>query len=159
MVAATEPAHKTTKPFTGWHMFAILIAFFGVVIVVNFTMATLAAKTFGGEVVKNSYIASQKFNGWLDEAKAEKALGWSAMPVRTGVDRVAITLGGVPQGTRTVWAVARHPLGLLGDVSLSFLPGPGGTFVSREALPAGRWRLRIEIDADGRHSRVEADIR
>ena len=64
-------ASRGSGPFTGWHMLAICVAFFGVVIAVNVVMADLAISTFSGEVVENSYVASQRFNGWLDEAKAE----------------------------------------------------------------------------------------
>ena len=53
------------RAFTGRHMAAIMVAFFGVVIVVNLLNARLASSTFGGEVVENSYVASQDFNRWL----------------------------------------------------------------------------------------------
>jgi nitrogen fixation protein FixH len=65
------------RKFTGWHMTGILVAFFGVVVSVNVFMAQAAISTFGGTVVDNSYVASQKFNGWLDKAEAQKALGWT----------------------------------------------------------------------------------
>ncbi len=69
----------TTKRFTGRHMAAIMFAFFGVVIAVNVTMATFATRTFGGTVVDNSYVASQKYNGWLAEARRQERLGWTAL--------------------------------------------------------------------------------
>jgi hypothetical protein len=59
------------RPFTGRHMAMIMIAFFGVVIAVNVLMARFAVSTFGGVVVENSYVASQHFNRWLDEARVE----------------------------------------------------------------------------------------
>ena len=43
-----------TRRFTGYHMTAILLAFFGIVVAVNLVMATLATRTFGGVVVENS---------------------------------------------------------------------------------------------------------
>jgi len=54
-----------TGRFTGWHMTFILVSFFAVVIAVNLTMAHFASSTFGGLVVENSYVASQKYDGWL----------------------------------------------------------------------------------------------
>lgn len=62
--------------FTGYHMLACMFAFFGVIIVVNFTMASFASKSWTGLVVKNSYVASQKFNDELALAEAQKARGW-----------------------------------------------------------------------------------
>jgi len=60
-----------TKRFTGWHMTGILLGFFGIIVAVNFTMATLATRTFGGVVVQNSYVASQRYNEWLKAARAQ----------------------------------------------------------------------------------------
>ena len=48
---------KAVRPFTGRHMAAIMVAFFGVVIAVNVYMARLATSTFTGVVVENSYVA------------------------------------------------------------------------------------------------------
>src|SRR5687768_10998939 len=73
-------------PFTGRHMAAIICTFFGVVIAVNMLMAVLATRTFGGTVVDNSYVASQKFNGWLAQARAQQSLGWQES-VRLDSDR------------------------------------------------------------------------
>ena len=54
---------KKPFTFTGWHMLAIMLAFFGTIITVNFTMAYLATSSWSGLVVKNTYVASQQFNG------------------------------------------------------------------------------------------------
>jgi nitrogen fixation protein FixH len=149
-----------TKPnrFTGWHMFAILVAFFGVVFGVNFTLARLASQTFGGEVVKNSYDASQNFNHWLDEAAKEKALGWDIIASRSAAGKVAITLKGAPKTGVSVEALARHPLGTTPDQPLRFTADNRGTFVSREVLPQGRWRLRITVSNSGHNYRTEEDL-
>ncbi|MFP5454579.1 MAG: FixH family protein, partial [Alphaproteobacteria bacterium] len=53
------------RGFTGRHMAASMVGFFTVVIAVNVTMATVASHSFGGTVVDNSYVASQRFNRWL----------------------------------------------------------------------------------------------
>jgi len=66
---------QAARPFTGRKMAAIMVAFFAVVIIVNVYMAREASSTFGGVVVENSYVASQQYNRWLDEASAENALG------------------------------------------------------------------------------------
>ncbi len=54
---------RTSQPrFTGYHMAAIMVSFFGVVIAVNFTMAWYATSSWSGLVVENTYVASQQFN-------------------------------------------------------------------------------------------------
>ena len=147
-----------TREFTGRHMAIILIAFFGVVVAVNLLMARLAGSTFGGIVVENSYVASQKFNHWLDEAAAEKALGWQAAAVRLPDGKVEVTLSGMASGGLALDVVARHPLGRMPDRALAFVALGGGRFVSTSVLPQGRWRLRLAVRQDGKTWRSEGDI-
>ena len=144
--------------FTGRHMAVLMVAFFGVVIAVNVTMARLATSTFGGVVVENSYVASQHFNTWLDEAKAEKALGWKALVARPSGDRVQVRLyDGQGRALRAarVSAVAEHPLGLRSDESLAFHETAPGVYDA--PLPAGRWRLRLVARAQGHAWRTVGD--
>ena len=147
-----------TGKFTGRHMAAILIAFFAVVAGVNLLLARLASSTFGGVVVANSYVASQKYNGWLDAAAQARSFGWQADAQRRADGRLAVALTGAPEGV-VLTAIARHPLGRMADMRLDFVQDMAGTYVSNEALPAGRWRLRIEAKADSRMWRSEQDVR
>jgi nitrogen fixation protein FixH len=135
-----------SQRFTGWHMLATMVAFFGVIVAVNVTMATLATKTFGGLVVKNSYVANQHFNGWLAEARAQRKLGWSAA-AQAADRRVLVTAGSgtAPLAGATVTAVAEHPLGSMPDVALRFDEAEPGRYVAATRLPAGRWRLRLHV--------------
>lgn len=64
------------RPLTGYHVAAMIVAFFGVIITVNFTMAWLASSSWTGLVVKNSYVASQQYNGKIAAARQQKSLGW-----------------------------------------------------------------------------------
>jgi nitrogen fixation protein FixH len=144
------------RKFTGWHMFAILIAFFGVVVSVNMVMATAAMRTFGGTVVDNSYVASQRFNTWLAEARAQERLGWTA---RLGVDEGRhVTVSLSDRGTMLVGAeieaVARHPLGRAPDVPLRFQGRRDGGYVSQTSLPAGRWLVHVEVRRGGHALRL-----
>ena len=136
------------RTFNGRHMTAIMVAFFGVVIAVNLVNARFANSTFGGEVVENSYVASQDFNRWLDEAKTERGLGWDEVTTWRPDGRLVVAVKGTPPGV-TLHAIARHPLGQLPDRSLAFDRLGNGQFLSREALPEGRWDVRITLAADG----------
>jgi nitrogen fixation protein FixH len=149
---------QAVNPFTGRKMTAIMVAFFGVVIVVNVYMAREATATFGGEVVENSYVASQHYNHWLDEASAEDALGWTARATRQADGHVIVDLTG-PNGNATVAAVARHPLGTRPDRALHFKPQGPGRYVSVEPLPFDRWRLRLTVRAGGKLWRHEGNVR
>jgi nitrogen fixation protein FixH len=139
------------KPFrfTGWHMTAILVAFFFVVIAVNVLMARLAVHTFSGVVVENSYDASQAFDRWLDEAAKEQALGWHAQVARQADGRIVVTLKGAGLAQAVLTGEGWHPLGQIADRSLTFHRIAGGDYVSDQALPDGRWRLRLTVQAGG----------
>ena len=147
-----------TRTFTGRHMAAILVVFFGIVTAVNFTMARFASATFGGTVVENSYVASQEFNRWLDEAEADRALGWDAVTAWRPDGRLVVALRGAPANAE-VTATARHPLGRAPDQDFSFEPAGSSRFVSREALREGRWLLRLEVKAGDRVWRREEELR
>lgn len=143
---------RVATPFTGRHMLAIMVAFFGVVIAVNVTMARLADSTFGGTVVDNSYVASQDFNRWLADARAESRLGWTAT-VRLDDDRRLRLSGPVTAAT----AVARHPLGRAPERTLTFVPAPGG-MIATTPLPAGRWIVRLTVHNGTEVRHFESDL-
>lgn len=135
-----------TRKFTGWHMSAILVGFFAIVISVNLFMARAAIGSFGGAVVENSYVASQRFNQWLDKAEAQKALGWT-VEARLTADRhirVAAETGGTALSGAQVTALVRHPLGRAVERPMGF-HAKDGHWVSDVPLPAGRWLVHLNV--------------
>jgi len=144
------------RPFTGRHITLILVTFFGIVIAVNVTMAYFASSTFGGLVVENSYVASQKFNGWLEKARTEQALGWSLEAARTADHHVIVTLTGVANAMVT--AQVRHPLGRAPERALTFRPLGAGCYESIEPLPAGRWIVHLTAAAHGQRLNRVVDL-
>ncbi|MBR0552025.1 FixH family protein [Stakelama marina] len=150
----------TKRQFTGWHMTGVMVLFFGVVMAVNFFMAREAIHSFGGVVVENSYVASQRFNGWLAKARAQDKLGWHATP-QVANGRPAVLLTG-PEGIiegATVRIEASHPLGRVPARELVLSDDGSGRYVARQSLPAGRWLLKIDIRAQGHDARFDDEIR
>ena len=135
-----------TSRFSGWHMTAILAGFFAVVIAVNVTMATFAARTFGGTVVENSYVASQQYNRWLADARRQDQLGWTIEPKLDGNRRVVVSNN---VAGAHIAGFARHPLGRERDVRLSFTNAR-----SDQALPAGRWAVHLLVQKNGDEARL-----
>lgn len=133
--------------FTGKHMAMVFIGGFGIVIAVNLVMATFAVSSFHGVVVENSYVASQKFNGWMEQAEQSRALGWDVRPERLDDGRIRVTTDGVPDGA-TVTAVARRPLGKHETIDLTFAPAGAGEWTANEALSQGRWTLNLRITSN-----------
>lgn len=149
----------TTKSntFTGKHMALVFVGGFGIVIAVNLFMAFHAVGGFHGTVVDNSYVASQKYNGWLAKAEASRALGWQVVPERRSDGRVVLQTTAVPEGA-TIAVEAERPLGVRETIRLSFAPQGEGRWLSNEALAAGRWQLRMAIRANGQEWAGESEI-
>ncbi len=138
-----------TKRFTGWHMTGILLVFFGIIVAVNLAMATLATRTFGGVVVQNSYVASQRYNEWLKAARAQAELGWKAEAHLDPERRVTVE---VSAAGAVVTGHAAHPLGREADVPLEF--SGVRSFRSGKALPAGRWKVHILVRRGAEQARL-----
>lgn len=154
----------TDKPmrggFTGWHMAAILVGFFAVVIAVNFTMARFAMSTFGGKVVENSYVASQQYNVWLARAEAQDRLRWTPY-VSLDADRhvrIEIRKDDRPLAASRVAATASHPLGRTAPSTLWFEGVAGGAWRSVEPLAVGRQRLDIIVGRGADEARYRMDM-
>ncbi|MEM8724896.1 MAG: FixH family protein [Pseudomonadota bacterium] len=151
-------ANDTTKRgFTGRHMLGVMVGGFGIVMAVNFYMASLAVGGFHGIVVENSYVASQKFNSWLEEAEKSRALGWEAKAARDQAGHVVISTESVPDGA-TVSAELRRPIGAREYASLAFAAQSDGTFRSTEPVSDGRWTMRLSIKAGGESWTEESQL-
>lgn len=137
------------RTITGRDVLAIFVLFFGIVIAVNFAVARIALRSFSGVVVENSYVASQNFNGWLKAAREEKALGWSAQVSRDPAGRLVVDTKGMPEDTHLV-AQLRRPLGTPDDRTEPLRASGGGRYTSNQ-IERGRWIVRIEAEAAGRH--------
>lgn len=148
------------KPFTGWHMTAILVAFFGVVMAVNFTMAKLASSSFGGTVVDNSYVASQHYNEWLRRAADQERLGWQEQVDldATRHIRVAIRKDDHPLAGLTLQATLSHPLGRTPARAMIFEPASKGVLRSTQAVPAGRWWLDLAVRRADERARYRVNL-
>ncbi|ALH82517.1 FixH family protein [Sphingopyxis macrogoltabida] len=150
----------TPRAVTGWHMTAILVAFFAVVMTVNFTMARLASSTFGGTVVDNSYVASQNYNRWLKRADAQDRLAWSETISLDPARHVLLTVrkNDLPLGDLVVSATVSHPVGRTAPVALHFEAAADGVMRSVEPLAWGRWRLDLIIRRGAEEARYRKDV-
>lgn len=134
------------REFTGKDMLTVMVVGFGIVIAVNFLMATFATRGFGGVIVENTYVASQKYNGWLEEARAQEALGWQADVIRGEDGHLLVTLAGAPEFTKGS-ALLRRPLGPEQRQEIDFAWQANGTLRSLDPVAEGRWLVRLQLEA------------
>ena len=142
-------------------MLAGFVAFFGVIIVVNFYMASLARSTFGGVVVDNSYVAGQHYNEWLDKADAQAKLGWDEA-ITLDADRhviVRLTKDAAPLSGIAATGEASHPLGRAPSIALDFVTYDAGVVRSKQAIPAGRWQVTLSVRYNADIARYKQEVR
>lgn len=147
--------------FTGWHMLVIMLAFFGVIIAVNVTMAVLAGRSWTGLVVKNSYVASQRFNEDLAEARRQAARGWtSQLDYRDAHFAFALKdRRGQPVVLDDLMVAVGRPASEAQDQTVALRHVGGGRYRGDVVLEPGIWMLRITggaaENAYRRDSRIE----
>ena len=138
--------------FTGWHMLAILLTFFGVIISVNMLMAYYASSSWSGLLAKNTYVASQEFNIKAREARAWAARGFKGeFTVRGG--RLEYSLLGPKEeieGLKDVTAAFHRPVGDSQDFTLKLAKTGEGLFAAGHTLRAGQWIVDIAAIDNGK---------
>lgn len=145
-----------TKPFTGYHIAAILVGFFAIVIAVNVYMARMATGTFGGVLAENGYVASQDYNKWIADSTAQDRLGWS-VAARVQRGHLVLDIKGVEGAAAEV--VAEHPLGRVDDQAIAMTAIGASRFQSLKPMPVGRWKLRVTLSKGGQQARYLAEVR
>lgn len=132
-------------PLTGRKVLIFTVGAFSVIIAVNITMAVFAVGTFPGLEVKNSYVASQKFD---DERAAQEALGWDvAAEVHEGMLTIAFTgRSGYPVEVQSLQATVGRATHTREDVAPAFAYDDG-TFSAPVELAPGNWNVRLVATA------------
>ena len=150
---------KPVRPVTGWHVLAIFVTFFGVIIAVNVTLAWQAISTFPGLEVENGYVASQTFDV---EMAAQKALGWRLVPqYDPATDRLtlAFSKAGQPVALADLTVLVGRPTEAVDDVTPVFVQADG-VYGTDLMLAKGKWMMAVTAHAaDGTLFRQRIDLR
>lgn len=143
-------ADETDSGFrlTGWHVLAIAVTAFGIIIGVNVFMATKAVSTFPGLETKNSYVASQKFD---DDLAGQRALGWDVKPTMTGEQLMLMITddAGLPVRVKDIGGILGRATHVNDDQEPAFKRTMSGAYIADVgALDFGKWELRLEATAE-----------
>lgn len=141
-------SQSSAKPFTGKHMLAIMVAFFGVIIAVNLVMVISSARTWTGLVVPNSYVEGQRFIARQADVARQKEAGWTvATTYEDGrIVFTALDGAGKPVALEAVSAFIRRPVGGHDDMSVPLLR-EGESYTGTLALGPGMWDITISTAA------------
>jgi nitrogen fixation protein FixH len=138
--------------FTGRHMLLTMLAFFGVIIAANFTMAWFARSSWTGFVVENSYVASQQFNTKMAETRAQQALGWTGhFSLADGTVRYEVSdAKGADVALEAVTVTFRRPVDDREDHTIVLAKDAGG-YAAAHDVADGMWLVEIGADAHLAH--------
>ncbi len=142
---------------TGRHVLIWLVAFFGVVFAVNFTMMHYAVSTFSGMEDDSPYKNGLAYNTDIDAARRQNERGWKveAKHIRSaeGVTRFTVdakdagaaALSGLQGVMRLEWPANRAL-----DHEVELVPvGAGRYEAAFGPVPAGQWDAVIELRRNG----------
>lgn len=141
------------REFTGWHMLAIMVAFFSLIIVVNLTMAFFARSSWTGFVVENTYVASQQFNEKAAEGRAQAALGWtSELVIANGTVsyRLKDKAGNVVTAKRATISF-RRPAYASEDQEVVLTGRADGAMAAPVAVRDGQWIVEVHAEVGLEH--------
>lgn len=136
--------------FTGRKMLIVILAFFGVIIAANATMLVLAVKNFGGLVVENSYVASQRFNDEVAAAKAQPIRQWLIEPsvAPNRIEFSVSTAKGDAVVGKKLRAIAGRPTHERETVAITLAEESPGLYRASPGLAGGRWIVTLMTDDD-----------
>lgn len=158
---------SAVKPFVlrGWHVLALMLAFFGAVIAVNVAFAVVAVRSFPGEDVRRSYTQGVHYNEVIAERRAQQALGWSAAAAfgegngGAILDVMLRNRDGAPLSGVDLVGALQWPTDSGLDRTLAFEEVAPGRFRARlDDLPKGRWRLRARAEGEAGALDFESEL-
>jgi nitrogen fixation protein FixH len=145
------------REFTGYHMLAVMVTFFGVIIGVNLTMAYFANSSWSGLIVANGYVASQEFNRGEERIRAQAMLGWAAELAHDG-GTFSVTMktkDGTPLSGLELEGTLRRPVTARDDLALAFTAQGSGRYSAPVILARGQWELALSAHNPQGQSFVE----
>lgn len=156
----TEP--RSPVEVKGRHVLIGVVAFFGLIMIIDGAFVVLALRSHPGEVAATPYEDGLAYNRTLAERREQAGLGWTAAidsagqagVVRVRVyDRERTPLSGLRLSGRIT-----RPTTQQGAADLSFAETGPGLYEARTPAEAGAWDVAVvAIDAQGR--RFEAERR
>lgn len=134
---------RSAREFTGLHMLLLAIAFFGIIIGVNATMAVVAVKSWTGLVVENSYVASQEFEEKRLAHEAQRRAGWTPeLAYTSGIISLRVTDAATHAvDLAEVSVLINRPVGGHDDLALALRRGSDGIYRADAVLPPGIWEV------------------
>ena len=156
----TETTATPVRGLTGWHVLAMVVGFFAVVITVDVLFAIQAYKTFPGEVSVTPYEDGIAYNRSLSQLATQERYGWKvaagAQPGRILVE-FKDAKGGPVRGL-TFTTKLEHPATESGRLAPRLHEAAPGVYVAKLPGIRGAWDLTL-VATNPAGQRFEAERR
>ncbi|HLZ01043.1 MAG TPA: FixH family protein [Bradyrhizobium sp.] len=152
------PRRNSEWRLTGGKVLVMLIAFFGIVIGVNATMARLAVSTLPGTDVDNPYSEGLAYDKEIAAARDQSRRNWKVdahierhADGTAALDVLAKAPDGSPLAGLSLLGRLERPTDRRADQAFDIAEGAGGSYhgIARGVAP-GQWELVIEADRAGK---------
>jgi nitrogen fixation protein FixH len=138
---------------TGRHVLAMLVVFFGVMLVANLLLVRAAVSTFAGTETDTAYRDGLVYNNELAAARRQDALGWGVVAhvARDGENRATVQVeakdaAGMPLTGLAGRASLTHPADKRLDRHGELVPTAAGRFTADLGnAGTGQWDLVVEF--------------
>jgi nitrogen fixation protein FixH len=143
------------RDLEGRTVLAILVAFFGVVGLVNAVMVYYALSSFRGEVANHPYEAGLAYNSEIAAARAQNARNWNvAAKLVTEAKRGRLDVGardaqGQPIPGLRVIGIFASPVDAALDRRIELVEAPIGSYSGEVRVAPGYWDLEILAKREG----------
>lgn len=145
---------------TGWHVLAIVVGFFAIVIGLDTWFTVLAVRSFPGQVSVTPYEDGLLYNRKIAQLQTQERLGWRAAAAgQPGAVMIELRdRANQPLRGLSISGKLERPATEAGRLTLAFREEQPGVYVSRHAGLTGAWDLTaVALDKAGR--RFEAERR
>ncbi len=144
------------RPLTGRMVLLTILGFFGVILTVNFIMATYAAKTYSGVDANDAYDSGLAYNQEIAAAKTQALLGWTVDLNRAndaGLTQLTVNVrdkDGKPVGGLDAMIDFYFPATRKFDRTVPATPIAEGVYSGSADLRPGRWEVQISLSRAGK---------
>ena len=147
LAAARTPGFR----LNGWHVLAMVVGFFAVVIAVDASFAVMAYRTHPGEVSVTPYEDGLIYDRKIAQLHAQEALGWQAA-AEAAPGKVVVQMVDArqkPVGGLTVTGKLERPATETGRIVLKFRETSPGRYEAEARGLTGAWDLSAESHGAG----------
>ena len=147
----TAIPHRPEFTLTGWHVLAIVVAFFAVVIGVDAAFTVMAIRTNPGAVSVTPYEDGLLYNNRIARLEAQERLGWpAAAAAEPGLVIVELRArDGRPVPGLELTGKLERPATEAGRILLTFREVEPGRYAAPTGRIAGAWDLTADAHREG----------